>query len=804
MLTQNLFFIYVFLKRKSSTNMPDFPNAALILNAIPMACYVLDNDANFSYVNEKALSYFKMTTLEMLGKNVWDVFPNSMKTSYYYEINQAIISKKETSFEYISVFTESWIKLTVTPIAEGVIVTFSCIERDKYNENLYKTLIENTPDIITKWDSELKLSYGNTAFESKLGLPLSAVLGKSHQEIWPEADVNALVEKMQNVLDNGSAETITVPFKTPNNSLSYNVKMAPELTVNGKVKSVIAIGRDITDIEQNQKIFNAQLSDKYKSLFNSINQGFCIIDLIWDTDGNAIDYKFIEVNPAFGKLTGITETHHTIKAIYPEAESYWFKIYGEVAKTKKSAHFELPAKLIDGWYEIEAFPITELGEGVVGVLFNNITERKNAEEILRKSEERKSYLLRLTDAVRFIADPLAIQEAAATVIGEYLEVDNAFYGDIVNINAIEYLQIERLYQKDDQKNPFKPSLHPFSDFGEQIGQLKSGKTSVVYDLENDSNFSVNEILRYRTLGFTSWVAVPLVKNGAAVAIFMVQNVTPYAWTEEQLALIEETAERTWSYVEQTKIAKALNHSQEQLAVALTASNMSTFHWLAKKNDVVISPLSPVVFGLKNTDLTYGESAGFFMIHPDDQEKHRKTLEEASKYQKEFHQVYRIIRPIDGNIAWIEERGKGIYHQYSGISEVRGIHWDITAQKKSEDAIRNAEEKYLIKLENDVNLRTKELKDSRDELEAIYNNTLMSMSVLNAVRNQDNRITDFRIALTNKALENETGRDDLIGKLYAEEFPGIKKSGLFDLMLKVVETGMPQTSEYFYPYEDFNK
>ncbi|RZL41995.1 MAG: hypothetical protein EOO93_29265, partial [Pedobacter sp.] len=214
--------------------------------------------------------------------------------------------------------------------------------------------------------------------------------------------------------------------------------------------------------------------------------------------------------------------------------------------------------------------------------------------------------------------------------------------------------------------------------------------------------------------------------------------------------------------------------------------------------------SPIVFGLKNKNTSYSDSKGFYMIHPEDQENHLKTLENASRYQKEFHQVYRIIRPIDREIAWIEERGKGIYHKHSGIFEIRGIHWDITAQKEAEDIMRNAEEKYLTKLEQDVDLRTKELKDSKDELEAIYNNTLMSMSVLNPVRDKNNQITDFKIALTNKALEKETGRDDLIGKLYAEEFPGIKKTGLFDLMLRVMETSLPQTSEYFYPYEDFNK
>src|SRR5690606_31523151 len=166
-------------------------------------------------------------------------------------------------------------------------------------------------------------------------------------------------------------------FKTLEGEVFYDIKLAPEYTVNDKVKGVIAIGRDITGLKRNQEFFNAQLRYKYTSLFNSINQGFCIIEVIWNKAGKPIDYRFIEANPAFQKQTGISNCEgKTIKKIWPKHEKHWFDIYGEIVKTKKSVHFELPAGLIDGWYEVEAFPIAELGENVVGILFNDITERK--------------------------------------------------------------------------------------------------------------------------------------------------------------------------------------------------------------------------------------------------------------------------------------------------------------------------------------------------------------------------------------------------------------------------------------------
>jgi signal transduction histidine kinase len=90
------------------------------------------------------------------------------------------------------------------------------------------------------------------------------------------------------------------------------------------------------------------------------------------------------------------------------------------------------------------------------------------------------------------------------------------------------------------------------------------------------------------------------------------------------------------------------------------------------------------------------------------------------------------------------------------------------------------------------------------LQSVFNTSLIGISVLEAVRDAEGTIQDFRILIVNKELERETKRNDLVGKLYSVEYPGIKKSGLFDLMLKVMDTGESGQTEYYYPYEGFNK
>jgi PAS domain-containing protein len=76
---------------------------------------------------------------------------------------------------------------------------------------------------------------------------------------------------------------------------------------------------------------------RYQSLFNSIDVGFCIIELKYDTSGRALDYRFLEVNPAFEKQTGLTQAAgRWMREMVPEHEQHWFDIYGQVALTGRT------------------------------------------------------------------------------------------------------------------------------------------------------------------------------------------------------------------------------------------------------------------------------------------------------------------------------------------------------------------------------------------------------------------------------------------------------------------------------------
>src|SRR6185369_12962995 len=131
-----------------------------------------------------------------------------------------------------------------------------------------------------------------------------------------------------------------------------------------------------------------QSEERYHTLFNSLIEGFCIIDVLFDADDHPVDYRFLEVNPAFEVQTGLRNAEGKLmRELAPDHEAHWFEIYGKVALTGEPVRFENEAKALNRWYEVSAYRIGGEDSRKVAIVFNDITEAKRAEEDLRRSKE---------------------------------------------------------------------------------------------------------------------------------------------------------------------------------------------------------------------------------------------------------------------------------------------------------------------------------------------------------------------------------------------------------------------------------
>ena len=127
---------------------------------------------------------------------------------------------------------------------------------------------------------------------------------------------------------------------------------------------------------------------RYRTLFEAIDVGFCVVEMKFDDNKQAIDYRLAEINPAFERQTGLRgAAGQWVSEAAPGLERHWFDTYGRVALTGEPVRFENRAEPFGRWYDVHAFRAGEPQEHRVAILFNDITERRDAEDRLRELNE---------------------------------------------------------------------------------------------------------------------------------------------------------------------------------------------------------------------------------------------------------------------------------------------------------------------------------------------------------------------------------------------------------------------------------
>ena len=122
-----------------------------------------------------------------------------------------------------------------------------------------------------------------------------------------------------------------------------------------------------------------------QSLFISIDEGYCIVEMLFDEHDQAADYRYLTVNPAFEKQSGLTGAEgRRIRELFPNYEASWFETYGRVAKSGEPIRFQSFSPLMGRWFDIYAFRYGDPDKRQVAILFTNITERKQQEEEIRQ------------------------------------------------------------------------------------------------------------------------------------------------------------------------------------------------------------------------------------------------------------------------------------------------------------------------------------------------------------------------------------------------------------------------------------
>ncbi|WP_114943688.1 PAS domain-containing sensor histidine kinase [Microvirga calopogonii] len=330
------------------------------------------------------------------------------------------------------------------------------------------------------------------------------------------------------------------------------------------------------------------------------------------------------------------------------------------------------------WWTFSYSPIHDETGGVGGVLC--IVHDTTAKVL---SERRLEFLVRLSDRLRGLNEPIEVITAAQEMLGQHLKTSRVGYGEVEE--TARFFTTERNWT--DGTVAHQTGTHDLSAFGPGIhGALKRGETLVVHDASADPRTNLPEHLAaFAFLEFSAVVTVSLIKHGRMVAALYVHNREPRLWSPGEVKLIEDVAERTWDAVERLRSEAALRKSEERLQLALNAASVvGTWDWDIQSGLVYADERFASLYGVDPEAAAVGAPIEDFVsgIHPDDRSRVEQQIQRSLETGETLAAEYRTIDK-NGQIHWVFAQGR-CYSAAGQPVRFPGISVDITERKKAEE------------------------------------------------------------------------------------------------------------------------
>lgn len=402
----------------------------------------------------------------------------------------------------------------------------------------------------------------------------------------------------------------------------------------------IALIREVTErswahIERVGAERGAEESDRrYRTLFNSIDEGFCIIEFTDGPNGENDDYIHVAANPAYENNAGIPNVvGQRVRQMVPGEADGWIALYRSVLETGQPIRFEKELEATKRWLELAAFRIEPPECKQVAVLFKDISSRKRAEEAMRVSEARFRALVNATSDVIYRMSP---------DWKEMRHLDGRGYLTDTISPSIVWQDVYLL--PEDQ-----PRVLAAID--------AAVRTKSVFELEH-------RVRRLNgTIGWTLSRAVP--------------------WIDESGEIVEWFGAAS-DITEARESREALQASEDRLRLATESALIGTWDFDPRTGDLQWDTLCKALFGLPSDAEVSYEGSFLAGLHPDDRERVHAAVQAAiAPYGSPFYDIeYRTIGIRDKIERWIAAKGGAIFEGGQAVRFI-GTVIDISARKRAE-------------------------------------------------------------------------------------------------------------------------
>ena len=309
-------------------------------------------------------------------------------------------------------------------------------------QQVFRTLVENSPDIIARYDRDCRRIYINPAYLKTAQLPQQELLATSPVQHSPlPADSAAVLQNLlRKVLDSGVAEAVDVIWpKADHIDYWYNIYASPEVDREGRVVSVITVSRDITERKKAEEALN-QSEEKFRLLVENASEVFYQVSL----QNDPLRGEVVFVSPQVETMTGhrveefLRDSELWIKSIYPDDLPNLFEttqtlVTRRIAVTREYRMWDKSRNNLR-WFSDHTTPRFDAQGQVIGYqgIARDITERKWAEDSLRESEETLRESQKIAGLGSYVLDFASGMWTSSNILDEIFGIDETYVRSVGN------------------------------------------------------------------------------------------------------------------------------------------------------------------------------------------------------------------------------------------------------------------------------------------------------------------------------------------------------------------------------------